>query len=280
MTAGDLYRNTAGEIEARDVEKRLNYTEEQRKNIRPDIDRTDVVFADGSTGISLSKDISEYPYNMQTVIKEYMSSVDESIEHFIKTFNSNNRFARHKISNVTENQATDIKRLLGIDVNGFTNDINTNAIRHIEKRHGKNGKADSSMSNISDIARIGYVLKNYDDVEIAKDGLDEVNSEEFRNSKNEPAPMLIFSKKINGTYYVAQAIPDSEYKKLWIVSAYISEKEAGTQALNTKNKSHVGMSLASSASDITVPQKTQSVNGSISKIKIMIQRTLQKFVKA
>ena len=166
--------------------------------------------------------------------------------------------------NVTENQATDIKRLLGIDVNGFTNDINTNAIRHIEKRHGKNGKADSSMSNISDIARIGYVLKNYDDVEIAKDGLDEVNSEEFRNSKDEPAPMLIFSKKINGTYYVAQAIPDSEYKKLWIVSAYISEKEAGTQALNTKNKSHVGMSLASSASDITVPQKTQSVNGSIS----------------
>lgn len=263
-SASDLYESTAGEIESRDVEKRLNYSAEQRKNTLPDIDRTDVVFADGSTGISLSKDISEYPYNMQTVIKEYMSSVDESIEHFIKTFNSNNRFARHKISNVTENQATDIKRLLGIDVNGFTNDINTNAIRHIEKRHGKNGIADSSMSNISDIARIGYVLKNYDDVEIAKNGLDEVNSAEFRNSKNEPAPMLIFSKKINGTYYVAQAIPDSEYKKLWIVSAYISEKEAGTQALNTKNKSQVGMSLASSASDITVPQKAQSVNTSIS----------------
>ena len=48
------YRNTAGEYEARDVENRLNYTEEQRKNTRPDVDRTDVVFADG--GVSYSFD--------------------------------------------------------------------------------------------------------------------------------------------------------------------------------------------------------------------------------
>ena len=171
-------------------------------------------------------DVSKYPYNMQTVIKEYISSVDKSVENFIKTFNENQHFARHKISNVTENQAADIKRLLGIDVSGFTNAINTNAIRHIEKRHGKNGIADSSMSNILDIARIGYVLKNYDNVEIAKNELDEVNSSEFRNAKNEPATMIVYSKKIDGTYYVAQAIPDSEYKKLWIVSAYISKKRS------------------------------------------------------
>lgn len=42
-----LYRKTAGEIEARDVATRKDMTAEQRKNIRPDIDRTDVVFADG-----------------------------------------------------------------------------------------------------------------------------------------------------------------------------------------------------------------------------------------
>lgn len=40
------YERVAGEIEARDVEKRLNYNSEQRKNTRPDIDRNDVVFAD------------------------------------------------------------------------------------------------------------------------------------------------------------------------------------------------------------------------------------------
>ncbi len=48
-SAGDNYNRSAGEIEARDVASRLNYTSEQRKSTRPDIDRTDVVFADGST---------------------------------------------------------------------------------------------------------------------------------------------------------------------------------------------------------------------------------------
>jgi hypothetical protein len=49
LMPSDLYRSTAGEIEARDVSNRLDYTSEQRKNTRPDIDRTDVVFADESS---------------------------------------------------------------------------------------------------------------------------------------------------------------------------------------------------------------------------------------
>ncbi len=42
------YLRTAGEIEAYDTADRLNYSAEQRKNNRPDIDRTDVVFAEDS----------------------------------------------------------------------------------------------------------------------------------------------------------------------------------------------------------------------------------------
>lgn len=45
------YSNTAGEIEARDTQKRLDYDAEQRKNTRPDIDREDVVFADNNSGV-------------------------------------------------------------------------------------------------------------------------------------------------------------------------------------------------------------------------------------
>lgn len=41
----DLYRNTAGEIEARDVEARRNYTEEQRRNTKPNIGDENTVFA-------------------------------------------------------------------------------------------------------------------------------------------------------------------------------------------------------------------------------------------
>ncbi len=52
-TAEQAYFKTAGEVEARDTAQRLNLNAEQRKNTRPDIDRTDVVFA-GDSGIGYS----------------------------------------------------------------------------------------------------------------------------------------------------------------------------------------------------------------------------------
>ena len=41
------YSRNAGELEAYDTERRINLTAEERKNTRPDIDREDVVFAEG-----------------------------------------------------------------------------------------------------------------------------------------------------------------------------------------------------------------------------------------
>ena len=35
QTAMDLYKNTAGEIEARDAQNRMNMTEEERRNTFP-----------------------------------------------------------------------------------------------------------------------------------------------------------------------------------------------------------------------------------------------------
>lgn len=52
MTAFEQYENTAGEIEARDAENRLNLTAEERKNTRPDIDKENVVFADANYSLS------------------------------------------------------------------------------------------------------------------------------------------------------------------------------------------------------------------------------------
>lgn len=48
--ADDMYRNTAGEIEARDVSSRLEMTAEQRRETRPDIDRQRVYFSEKNTG--------------------------------------------------------------------------------------------------------------------------------------------------------------------------------------------------------------------------------------
>ena len=55
-----MYYNTAGEREARDVSARRDYNAEQRKNIRPDIDRDDVVFANsGESGYSSDENIMQ-----------------------------------------------------------------------------------------------------------------------------------------------------------------------------------------------------------------------------
>ena len=48
----ELYKATAGEIEAQDTANRASFTAEERKNTRPDIDRMDVAFAN-ATNISL-----------------------------------------------------------------------------------------------------------------------------------------------------------------------------------------------------------------------------------
>lgn len=54
-----LVFQTAGEVEARDTARRLNLNSKQRKNTRPDIDRTDVVFADSGVSDSVSNDFKQ-----------------------------------------------------------------------------------------------------------------------------------------------------------------------------------------------------------------------------
>ena len=58
ITSYMAYENSAGEIEARDVSERRNLTTIERKNTRPDIDRTDVYFTDNELSYS-TKDTFE-----------------------------------------------------------------------------------------------------------------------------------------------------------------------------------------------------------------------------
>ena len=61
----ELYRNTAGEIEARDAANRRGYSAEQRRQLRPDLGNELTVFADGGVG-----------YDIQTIGGETMPVID------------------------------------------------------------------------------------------------------------------------------------------------------------------------------------------------------------
>lgn len=230
-----------------------NSAQKQQKN------NTDSKDGVESTGIQFSQRIESYPYNMQTVIKDYLNSVDNNLlTNIEKSFDNDSKFKRFIISNVSEKLANDVKDLLGINVADYRNAINTNAIQHIEKEHGENGTTDHSMANHNDLARIAYILANYDNIEIATYASGNFDtSAEFRNRDNTPAKMLIISKKINGTYYVAEAVPETSYKKLWVVSAYIKSGEL-TQAPNKSGSYLVSRSSANnSISQTTEKSNTQ-----------------------
>lgn len=216
-----------------------------------------------STGIKFQKDISNYPYNMQSVIKNYIKSTSKKIVGFVSNYKKTSNFARLNLVPATNNQVKDLKILVGIDVTGFVNAVNTNALDHIEKRHGANGEADKSMANIEDIARMEYVIKNYDNIELLKNSNDEVKySKEFSDKNNKPAPLVKYSKKINGTYYLIEAVVDSKFKKLWVVSAYINKNDTVTQTLNGENapETYAHGELASPVSTNSISQNTEKSN--------------------
>ena len=81
----DLYRNTAGEIEARDAAARRGLTAEERRNRKPDTGDENTVFADGSGWSSHSEQDSE------------TSSIKEQIENSREKLNAMGLVARASV---------------------------------------------------------------------------------------------------------------------------------------------------------------------------------------
>ena len=214
---------------------------------------------------TVNTDPAQHTAAEQAVIDEYQAAVDDNLRLIVEEYktNPNRPFARHSISPVAERQAKDAENLLGGSYSGFTNAINSNGIKHILKEHGENGVVDHSMADVNDLARIAYVLDNYDTVNQATYASGDIKySQEFRGKNNRPAPMLVFSKKVNGTYYVIEAVPDTQYKKFWVVSAYMEKKGGITQAPNAQGQGNTPeASLASLPPKTNVSEKSIAQNG-------------------
>ncbi len=240
-----------------------NSNEKFQKNIFENVE---------TTGIKL-QDRNSYPYNEQTVIQDYLDSVDDKIKSdYEKVVAGDNKFKRNYISDVTSRQIQDFKNIAGIDITGYTNNINTNAYKHICERHGVDGTHDNTMAKSDDVARMKYVIENYDNAELVKksDSTELDYSGEFRDSSDNPAKMIKFSKKINGTQYVVITAADNKYKKLWVVSTYI--KKRVTQALDVQApRSDVRNALASPLGD------SISNNSENSNEKFQMSQSLEDF---
>lgn len=172
---------------------------------------------------------------------QYSQAVDHDFLDFIKECenSTDGKIKRYNISDVSERQARELKNLTGEDFSDYKNSINSDTIKHIKKRHGENGIHDTTMSDDLDIARIGYVLKNFDSVDYARDEDGNIaKTWDVRGKDNQPAPMVIYKLTTDDTYIAVQAVADNNYKKLWIKSAYQVKKKNGvTQVLDASHKS-------------------------------------------
>ena len=186
-----------------------------------------------STGINT--DPAAHTPEQQRVINDYVSSTDKGIVTFVKRVRqlTNPKYrntVRYSISEVSPRAAQEVATRTGIDASGFENIITGSAVDHIDARHGSSGRADHSMSNINDIARVRYVLDNFDGSFLLTndDGTPSV-SDVWKNSDGTPAQRVVFYKKLDGVYYAVEATPDSKARVLAIESAFIgTEKNIGS----------------------------------------------------
>ncbi len=183
------------------------------------------------SNIILEKDETNYPYDEREVIDGYEDAINNDLLNQIEKVKTGDYKDNDTVyfPNVSERAAEEIGNLLGIDVSGFKSAIEARQIKHILKRHGEKGIADTSMRNDSDLARVGYVLNNFDNIGYA--GTTEAYTTVKPNGRSKTADTIEYSKKINGTYYVVQAVPDTKRKTLYVVSAYIGNKKTGTEQL-------------------------------------------------
>jgi hypothetical protein len=153
----------------------------------------------------------------EKIINAYRESVNPEIITYIDDVKNGKIKTNLRLIAVSDREAADIERLTGVNTYGFTRILTPDSVRHIVRRHGENGEADKSMKDVNDIARIEYALANYDYI----DKVDKTRTQ-YKDADGKQAQVIKYVKRINGNYFVAEAVPDSKAKTLVIMSAYKS----------------------------------------------------------
>ncbi|MGN0174558.1 MAG: hypothetical protein ACI39F_08965 [Acutalibacteraceae bacterium] len=171
QTADKLKLETAGEIEATDVQNRLNLNNEQRKNTRPDIDKTDVVFSDrNDVSYSLNVDneiidrYTEKQYNNFGWVRANNVLTSAEYQHFT------HEFANYKKLN---NKPFGYNSITGESIIRTGNDLNTlNVFVYV--------RGDIDNPEITKIVRFNTTDKT--ELNIIKEGYLYADSRETENS--------------------------------------------------------------------------------------------------
>ena len=227
----------------------------------------------------VNTDPSEHTKAEQEVIDEYVDSVDPGVVEFYENTLAGKGTGNgvYKVSEVTGELADKLYDLTGEDFSGYVNEVNESAVRHIEKKHGPNGTSDHSLSNVEDVGRIRYILDNPDNVEYAMKGDKIDTTASYSGSDGKPAPIVLISKKVNGTFYVAETAAENKSRKLHILSARMTKKVGTAQAASAADQTASSLLRPKSLPETMVPTPrtiSQNITGRNYKFAISEQNAL------
>ncbi len=169
-----------------------------------------------------NSNISTHSDDEMELYRKYEEATDTEVLDFVRNvLSGEGKMSYVTVAFLPESTAIEIQRLTGKEVFGSRVVLDISAVQHIEKRHGKEGKQDFSMKNAEDIARMGYVIMNYDTISYGG-----VTTTGYLDEEGKPSPLIVFSKRIDGTYYVVEAVNSSRKKKNYVVTAYITNKKS------------------------------------------------------
>lgn len=214
----------------------------------------------------------------QRVIEEYKNSVDPGLVEFYEAAKEQSTAKKgaqpYMLKPVSDRLAGAIEQLTGVNTSGFDTRLDVRQANHIYTDHGENGKADRTMADASDVGRLQYVIDNYDS--IVPWGSTAAYWQPNGRGGNKQAKTVLLSKKVNGTYYVVEAAPDTAAKSVYVVSAYMLEQgktppgnankiatgeiEQPNDAEMPRRNGQTATTLDNPVANSTIPQPSPAVN--------------------
>lgn len=266
----------AQKAEAKELAEKKKAAGQKRRErvdavVKPIKTEEEAIAANGEPTSAISV-TPQHTSRQQKEILSYRAAVDLDVLNAAQSYKNDpgGKNDRIRISAVQQREADDILNLTGFSVTGYAHTADRNFFTHVEKRHGENGEADRSMSDLNDVARVGWVLSNYDSVELLTNPDGSVRrSEAYLDGKQEHMPLLRYTKRLDGSVYVVEAAGESKWKKLWLVSAYIqkngpvnqSQNQAVTQTPHAENQPLGNVQNANaSPANTSVAQGSSAVN--------------------
>lgn len=196
--------------------------------------------------------------------KEYQQAkVNENIVDLIAKVRSGNFKANEKVDLgiVPSKIAEKLYELTGVNVKGFKVSIEARQLDHIIKDHGPQGRSDHSMANTMDIAKMEYALSNPD--EISRAGRTQAYSY-MNNGRNRTSDTVLYEKIVGDkSYYVVEAVADTNARTLYVVSAFIGKhgyKKGFSQLIDAQSPNATPKNGSVVNPNNSISQEAASVN--------------------